>query len=157
MTWVADRLSYEDRVARIDKSLQALPYAPVPPAWMPVWEEINAVTHATVREFNHAKSAEQFRVSAWPNRSILMEIVSLPAAHRIATLVLQVTDERTGDLGLTCPPEGEGIGRRGRFRMCDGKIAALKNFVGNPQPPTAPMTAADFVRFILEPLLFPKK
>jgi hypothetical protein len=124
------------------------------PAHLPVWEDVTAATHAAVREFNLSQGSEQFRVSAWPTKAVHMEVVSLPAAHRVATLTLQVRDEYSGELGLTCPPEGEGIGRRGNFRMRDGKIEALPNFVGTPQPPTAPMTAAEFVRFILEPLLF---
>jgi len=150
-------VAYDERMERIDKTLQSLPYTPAPPAWLSVWEEINVSAQAAVREFNHKKGSEQFRVSAWPNKSVIMEVISLPAAHRVATLVLQVTDEQTGDLGLTCPPVGEGIGRRGKFRMRDGKIKALENFVGVPQPPTTPMTAAEFVRFILEPLLFRTK
>jgi hypothetical protein len=122
-----------------------------------VWEAINAAAQAAVREFNHAQGSEQFRASAWPTKSVHIEIVSLPAAHRVATLTLQVTNEHSGDLGLTFPPQGEGIGSRGSFRIRDGKIEALPNFVGTPQPPTAPMTADEFVRFILDPLLFPTK
>jgi len=153
MSWVTNRVE-EEREARAAMPAPRQPYTPPPPAWLPVWEGINAATQAAIREFNQAQGLEQFRVSARPTKSVHMEVVSLPAAHRVATLVLQVTNEHSGELGLVCPPEGEGINRHGNFRMRDGKIEALPNFVGTPQPPTAPMTAAEFVRFILEPLLF---
>jgi hypothetical protein len=120
-----------------------------------VWEDVNAATQAAVREFNQEQGSEQFRVSAWPTKSVQMEVISLAAAHRVATLVLQVTNEHGGELSLVCPPAGEGIGRHGNFRMREGRVEALPNFVGTPQPPTVPMTAGEFVRFALEPLLFP--
>ena len=156
MSWVTEKVVQER------KALAAVPpmpqkYTPPPPTWWSVWEDINTATHAAIREFNQAQGSEQFRVSSWPSKAVHMEVMSLSAAHRVATLVLQVTNEYSGHLGLTIPPEREGIGRRGSFRMRDGKIEALPNFVGTPQPPTAPMTVPEFVRFILEPLLFSTK
>src|SRR6266446_2608433 len=124
MSWVTEKVKQEYE-ARAAVPPPPQPYTPPPSAWWPVWEAINATAQAAVREFNHAQGSEQFRASAWPTKSVHIEIVSLPAAHRVATLTLQVTNEHSGDLGLTFPPQGEGIGRRGSFRMRDGKIEAL--------------------------------
>jgi hypothetical protein len=156
MTWVTNRVEKE-REARAAIPAPQKPYTPPPPAWWSVWEAITTATQAAVREFNRAQGSEQFWVSAWPTKSVNMEIVSLLAAHRVATLTLEVTNEYIGELGLVCPPEGAGIGRHGSFRMRDGKIKVLPNFVGKPQPPATPMMAVEFVRYILEPLLFPAK
>ena len=155
MSWVTNRVE-EEREARAAMPPPQRPYTPPPPAWLPVWEEVIATTQARVREFNEAQDDDQFRVGAWPTNSVRMEVISLPSAHRVVTLDLQVTNAHIGELGLVCPPEGAGINRHGNFRMRDGKIEALPNLVGMPQP-TVPMTAAEFVRFILEPLLFPNR
>lgn len=155
MCWVTGRIE-EERKTRDAMPAPQPPYSPQPP-WLPVWEEIISATQAFVREFNQEQRAEQFRVSWWPTKGVHMEVVSLPAGHRVATLVLQVTDERIGELGLVCPPEGQGIGRHANFRMSDGKIEALPNFVGMPRPSSGAMTADEFVHFILEPLLFPNR
>lgn len=156
MSWVTDRVE-EERKARAAMPAPQKPYIPPRPAWLSVWDSIIALTHVGVRDFNKGHKEDQFRVSAWPMKSVRMEVITLPAAHRVATLVLQETDEHSGEIGLVVPPEGEGIGRHGNFRIRGGTIEALPHFVGTPQPPTTQMTAAEFVRFMLEPLLFPNK
>jgi hypothetical protein len=153
MSWVTDRVEEERKASAAMAANQTPKYSPPPPAWLPVWEAIISATQAAVREFNQKQGSEQFRVSGWPKESVHMEVVSLPAAHRVATLFLQMTNEHTGEMYLTIPPEGEGIGRRGKFRMREGKIEALPDFVGQPQPPQT-MTPEEFARFMLEPMLF---
>jgi hypothetical protein len=156
MSWVTSRVE-EEREARAAMPVPQRPYIPSPPAWLSVWEATTAAIQASIREFNRAKGSEQFDLRVHDEVKKWLEIFPIPGSNRVATLTLQVENELSSDLSLTCPPEGEGIGRRGKFRIHGGQIEALPDFEGTPQPPSSPMSAAEFIRFILEPFLFRTK
>jgi hypothetical protein len=156
MSWVTSKVE-EEREARAAVPLPQRPYTPPPPAWLSVLEAITTATQASIREFNQAQGSQQFDLRVHDEVKKWLEIFPIPGSNRIATLTLYVENDLSGDLFLTCPPEGEGIGRRGKFRIRAFQIEALPDFVGTPQPPSSPMSAAEFVRFILEPFLFHTK
>jgi hypothetical protein len=123
-----------------------------PPPWQCVWDRICRALETDLTEFNKECGVYQFVAQALTRRTII-QVVPARGSRRIATVVLELTDRQGGELKLTCPPEGPGIGRRGRFRLGQGRIEVLPGFVG--KPPSGPMSPEEFSRFVLEPLLFP--
>ncbi len=102
-----------------------------------------------VLEFNESRGP-QFEISSDPG---FIELI--PDQPPLDTLVLQI-DPHTGVMQLTCPICHPGLVRRGPFKIEQGHIVSLGNFVGEPQPPEAAMTPEQFSEFILKPLLFPE-
>src|SRR5208283_2833357 len=92
----------------------------------------------------------QFDVSSDPGY-----IQMIPKQPPWDTVVLQV-DPHTGVMQLTCPICHPGLTRRGHFKIEQGCIVSLGNFVGQPQPADEPMTPEQFSEFVLKPLLFPQ-
>ena len=119
------------------------------PAWSDVWRMIHDVIMADVLEFNNNR-CPQFDVSSDPG---FIEVI--PNQAPLDTLVLQI-DPHTGVMQLTCPISHPGVPRRGHFKIDQGRIVSLGNFVGQPQPPDESMTPEQFSEFILKPLLFPE-
>jgi hypothetical protein len=116
--------------------------------WKPTWDRINAAIRNDLQEFNEARGA-QFQPS-WGD----FRVQVIPKQPPFDTVVLSV-DEQTGKVLLTCPISHPGTPRRGTFRISGERISSYDNFVGEPKPPTLPMTPEEFSEFILKPVLFP--
>jgi hypothetical protein len=119
------------------------------PAWLDVWRRIHDAIMANVLEFNDNRGP-QFDVSSDPE-----SIQMIPRQPPLDRVVLQM-DPHTGVMQLTYPISHPGLTRRGHFKIEQGRIVSLGNFVGQPQPPDESMTPEQFSEFILRPLLFPE-
>jgi hypothetical protein len=148
MSWVRECLQRQ-RASKSNAEPPREVLAQSVPAWRDVWRMIHDVIMADVLEFNDSR-APQFDVSSDPEF-----IQVIPNQAPLDTLVLQI-DPHTGIMQLTCPISHPGVPRRGHFKIEQGRIVSLGNFVGQPQPPDESMTPEQFSEFILKPLLFPE-
>lgn len=119
------------------------------PAWHDVWRIVHDVIMADVLEFN-SNHGPQFDASS---DSGFIQVI--PQQPPLDTVILQI-DPHTGFMHLTCPISHPGLTRRGHFKIEQGCIVSLGNFVGQPQPPGESMTPEQFSEFILKPLFFPE-
>ncbi len=114
-----------------------------------VWRMIHDVIMADVLEFNNNRGPH-FDVSS--DEGSIQIIPRQPPLDRV---VLQI-DSHTGVMQLTCPISHPGLTRRGHFKIEQGRIVSLGNFLGQPQSPDESMTPEQFSEFVLKPLLFPE-
>ena len=150
MTWVKDGLRQQHE--RRNTEWQETQIAVNPPEqsfkWQPTWDRINATIKDDLQEFNDARGA-QFQPS-WGD----LRVQVIPKQQPFDTAILEM-DEQTGTIILTCPIDHPGLPRRGTFKISGEHISSQEDFVGEPKPPTEPMTPAEFSEFVLKPLLFP--
>ena len=145
MSWVKECLKQQAQT-----SSQPNPVAPPsqpPPQWKSVWDYLAKVVTADVAVFNSA-GGSSYLVSFGD-----LFIYVIPKQPPIATAVFSL--EQGGVIDVTCPPPVQGTGRRGKYAIKDGHIVSSGEFVGEPKPPTTPMTPEQFSEHILKPLLFP--
>ena len=141
--WVTEEL-LRRLSQRQPRAPRVTPAPPVPS----IFGEIAGQMESDVLEYNEA-CGPQFMVSSSGNS--LVQVI--PKQPPITTAVIQIDDR--GVVGLTCPPAGPGIGRRGTFKQEQGGIVSSEDFVGEPQPSGEPMTPEEFSKFVLGPILFP--
>jgi hypothetical protein len=145
MTWVEECLQQQKKVA-------ASSGGDVTPVGIfttgnPIWQEIEKAIESDVQEFNN-DGQRQYLVSFGVS---LINVI--PKTPPVATAVIQI--DNMGTINLTCPPPGQGIGRRGSFKIREGTIISLGDFVGQPAPADHGMTPGEFSKFVLKPVLFP--
>ena len=147
MNWVKDRLKEQENVSppRAEPRVQIL----ATPDWLPVWKMVLEIIQRDVAEFNKAKPANHLVSFGDYLATVLQQ------QPPVATVVFQI-DKDTGVINVTCPPSGQGINRRGQFRIKEGQIISSSDFVGAHPPPNEPMTPEKFSKVILEPFLFPE-
>lgn len=150
MSWIKDCLKRKQEHGESNaQGLQAHVNQQKPSyRWKATWDRINAAIRNDLQEFNEARGA-QFQPS-WGD----FRVQVIPKQPPFDAVVLSV-DEATGKVLLTCPISHPGIPRRGTFRISGERISSYDDFVGEPKPPTLPMTPEEFSEFILRPVLFP--
>lgn len=79
----------------------------------------------------------------------------IPKQPSIDTVLVQM--DREGVVDLMCPITHPGFPRRGKFRLGFEGICLVGDFVGQPAPTDSVMSAQEFSKFVLEPLLFPEQ
>jgi hypothetical protein len=150
MSWVKDCVRMQqERTEPATRDVQVQVHPPEQRnRWKPTWDRINAAIRNDLQEFNEMRGA-QFQPS-WGD----FRVQIIPKQPPFDTVVLSI-DEETGKVLLTCPISHPGIPRRGTFRLSGERISSYNDFVGEPKPPTLPMTPEEFSEFILRPVLFP--
>lgn len=150
MSWIEDCLKLEQ-----ERGKQAIPNAKSEMrqtaqsyAWKQTWDRINEAIRNDLQEFNNSRGA-QFQPS-WGDFWVRV----IPKQPPLDSVVLEI-EETTGTIHLICPISHPGTPRRGTFRISGDQISSSDDFVGEPKPPTLPMTPEEFSEFILRPVLFP--
>jgi hypothetical protein len=146
MSWVKECLKQQAELSSPPRPVVPASPPPPPPTWKAVWDYLAKVVTDDVKVFNSA-GGSSYSVSF--NDQFIQVIPAQPPIST-ATFFLE-----GGVIHVICPPPAEGIGRNGRFAIRDEHIVLSGEFVGEPKPPTTPMTPEQFSEQILRPLLFP--
>jgi len=152
MSWIAERLNQRQQNESSLAVVKETPSHAQSPRSASLWDQVCDAICRDVSEFNERVGSQQFIVQP-PKVLALLQVGPGRDSNRVATAVLELTNKDSGEMKLTCPPEGSGINRHGKFRVHQGMIEVLPDFVG--KGPSGRMTPPDFSQFVLDPLLFP--
>ncbi len=146
MTWVKDRLQTQNAPVATQQQKPGL-RAPEPPPYQRSWNLLCDAIASDVIEFNNDRGT-QFMVR---REGALLQVI--PKQPSIDTVLVQV--DKHGIVELMCPITHPGSPRRGKFKLEFEGICSVGDFVGQPAPTDNVMSAKEFSKFALEPLLFP--
>jgi hypothetical protein len=148
MSWVNDRLKTQNDHVGAQQQKQGY-CAPEPPAYQRTWNLLCDAIASDVIEFNEDRGT-QFMVR---REGALLQVI--PKQPSIDTVLVQV--DKDGIVELMCPITHPGAPRRGKFKLEFEGICSVGDFVGQPAPTGSVMSAKEFSKFALEPLLFPEQ
>jgi hypothetical protein len=109
-----------------------------------IWAELAQLVTNRVANVNRATGAA-YRVDC---NAALIQVI--PTEKRIDTVTF-TRDPESHFLRVVCTISEPGIPRHGKFKMANGRIVSMGDFVGEPQPDSAPMTVEMFAEFVLGP------
>ncbi|MGA7462429.1 MAG: hypothetical protein WBW69_19505 [Candidatus Korobacteraceae bacterium] len=146
MSWVKDHLQTQnDHVGAHQHKPGSR--APESPPYQRSWNLLCDAIANDVTEFNDDRGT-QFMVR---REGALLQVI--PKQPSIDTVLVQV--DKDGIVELMCPITHPGAPRRGQFKLELEGICSVGDFVGQPAPTDSVMSAKEFSKFALEPLLFP--
>ena len=148
MSWVKDRLNTQKAPVSTQQQKQGY-RAPESPPYQRSWNLLCDAIASDVIEFNDDRGV-QFMVR---REGALLQVI--PKQPSIDTVLVQV--DKDGIVELMCPITHPGAPRRGKFKLGFEGICSVGDFVGQPAPTDSAMSAEEFSKFALEPLLFPEQ